>query len=104
MPDGSVPFPPPTLISESGFVLLKMQLTNRCSGCWTNALQPLWLAGKVMSHHTEHEVLIETLTRIEGETGWATAWRVDDLKELWGDDEDEDEDDGSDSSRVGQGN
>jgi hypothetical protein len=57
-----------------------------------------------MSHHTEHEVLIETLTRIEGETGWATAWRVDDLKELWGDDEDEDEDDGSDSSRVGQGN
>lgn len=61
------------------------------SGCWTNALQPLWLAGKVMSHHSEHTAIIETLTRIERETGWATAWRVEDLKEFWGD-EDEDVD------------
>ncbi|OJI80931.1 hypothetical protein ASPTUDRAFT_77731 [Aspergillus tubingensis CBS 134.48] len=52
---------------------------------------PLWLAGKVMSHHSEHTAIIETLTRIERETGWATAWRVEDLKEFWGD-EDEDVD------------
>ncbi|GLA57124.1 hypothetical protein AtubIFM54640_003249 [Aspergillus tubingensis] len=65
--------------------------SNTHHGCWTNALQPLWLAGKVMSHHSEHTAIIETLTRIERETGWATAWRVEDLKEFWGD-EDEDVD------------
>ncbi|KAL2797797.1 fungal-specific transcription factor domain-containing protein [Aspergillus keveii] len=60
--------------------------SNAHHGCWTNALQPLWIAGKVMSHHSEHAAIIETLTRIERETGWATAWRVEDLREFWGDD------------------
>ncbi|KAL4804427.1 fungal-specific transcription factor domain-containing protein [Aspergillus unguis] len=62
--------------------------SNAHHGCWTNALQPLWIAGKVMSHHSEHGAIVETLTRIERETGWATAWRVDDLREFWGDDGD----------------
>ncbi|PWY87140.1 MFS sugar transporter [Aspergillus sclerotioniger CBS 115572] len=52
---------------------------------------PLWLAGKVMSHHSEHAAIIETLNRIERETGWATAWRVGDLKEFWGDEDEADE-------------
>ncbi|KAL3465019.1 hypothetical protein BJX64DRAFT_297776 [Aspergillus heterothallicus] len=60
--------------------------SNAHHGCWTNALQPLWIAGKVMSHHSEHAAIVETLTRIECETGWATAWRVEDLREFWGDD------------------
>ncbi|KAI9375196.1 hypothetical protein BJX61DRAFT_531824 [Aspergillus egyptiacus] len=60
--------------------------SNAHHGCWTNALQPLWIAGKVMSHHSEHDAIVETLTRIEQETGWATAWRVEDLREFWGDD------------------
>ncbi|KAL5339516.1 fungal-specific transcription factor domain-containing protein [Aspergillus crustosus] len=58
--------------------------SNAHHGCWTNALQPLWIAGKVMSHHSEHDAIIETLTRIERETGWASAWRVEDLREFWG--------------------
>ncbi|OJI98332.1 hypothetical protein ASPVEDRAFT_452516 [Aspergillus versicolor CBS 583.65] len=62
--------------------------SNAHHGCWTNALQPLWIAGKVMSHHSEHAAIVETLTRIERETGWATAWRVEDLREFWGDDGD----------------
>lgn len=41
-----------------------------------------------MSHHSEHAAIVETLTRIERETGWATAWRVEDLREFWGDDGD----------------
>lgn len=40
-----------------------------------------------MSHCSEHEAIVDTLTRIERETGWATAWRVEDLKEFWGDDD-----------------
>jgi hypothetical protein len=63
----------------------------RSSGCWTNALQPLWIAGKVMSHYSEHEAIIGTLSRIERETGWATAWRAEDLKDLWGDYDHDDE-------------
>lgn len=59
------------------------------SGCWTNALQPLWIAGKVMSHHSEHAAIVEILIRIERETGWATAWRVEDLKEFWGEYDDD---------------
>ncbi|KAJ5301063.1 uncharacterized protein N7443_006065 [Penicillium atrosanguineum] len=59
--------------------------SNAHHGCWTNALQPLWIAGKVMSHYSEHGAIVETLIRIERETGWATAWRVEDLKDLWGD-------------------
>ncbi|KAL2822088.1 fungal-specific transcription factor domain-containing protein [Aspergillus granulosus] len=61
--------------------------SNAHHGCWTNALQPLWIAGKVMSHYSEHAAIIETLTRIEHETGWATAWRVENLREFWGDDD-----------------
>ncbi|PLB54779.1 hypothetical protein P170DRAFT_452432 [Aspergillus steynii IBT 23096] len=61
--------------------------SNTHHGCWTNALQPLWVAGKAMSHYSEHAAIVDTLTRIERETGWATAWRVEDLKDFWGDDE-----------------
>ncbi|KAL2818520.1 fungal-specific transcription factor domain-containing protein [Aspergillus cavernicola] len=62
--------------------------SNAHHGCWTNALQPLWIAGKIMSHHSEHGAILETLTRIERDTGWATAWRSEDLQEFWGDDVD----------------
>lgn len=73
------------------FALEKRQLNIFCSGCWTNALQPLWIAGKVMSHYSEHMAIVETLVRIERETGWATAWRVEDLKDLWGDYDNDDD-------------
>jgi hypothetical protein len=35
--------------------------------------------------------IVETLIRIEHETGWATAWRVEDLKGLWGDYDNDDD-------------
>ncbi|CAI7628019.1 unnamed protein product [Penicillium crustosum] len=60
------------------------------SGCWTNALQPLWIAGKAMSHHSEHTAIVQILVRIERETGWATSWRVEDLKEVWGEYDEQD--------------
>ncbi|KAJ5526157.1 hypothetical protein N7494_012807 [Penicillium frequentans] len=65
--------------------------SNAHHGCWTNALQPLWIAGKVMSHYSEHAAIVETLVRIERETGWATTWRVEDLKEFWGDYDNDDD-------------
>ncbi|PYI26684.1 Zn(II)2Cys6 transcription factor [Aspergillus indologenus CBS 114.80] len=68
-----------------------ISVSNTHHGCWTNALQPLWLAGKVMSHHSEHAAIVQTLTRIERETGWATSWRAEDLREFWGDEEEAEE-------------
>ena len=44
-----------------------------------------------MSHYSEHAAIVDTLVRIEHETGWATAWRVEDLKEFWGDYDNDDE-------------
>jgi len=44
-----------------------------------------------MSHYSEHEAIVETLVRIERETGWATSWRVEDLKDFWGEYDTEDE-------------
>jgi hypothetical protein len=38
-----------------------------------------------MLHPIEHRVILDILDRIEKETGWATSWRAEDLKEYWGD-------------------
>ncbi len=62
--------------------------SNRIHGPWINALQPLWIAGKVMSHPIEHRIILETLAQIEKQTGWATSWRAEDLKEYWGETDD----------------
>lgn len=59
--------------------------SNHDHGPWINALQPLWISGKLMSHPTEHRIILDLLKRIEKETGWATSWRVQDLREYWGD-------------------
>lgn len=61
-------------------------LSNDHHGAWTNTVQPIWIAGKLMSHPQEHDAIVCLLQRIERETGWATQWRIDDLMEHWGDD------------------
>lgn len=57
--------------------------SNGHHGAWTNSLQPLWIAGKVFSRPEEHQIIVDLLDRIERESGWATKWRVDDLREWW---------------------
>lgn len=61
-----------------------ISLSNNHHGCWTNSIQPLWVAGQHMSHPSEHEAILEIYKRIERETGWATEWRAQDLREYWG--------------------
>jgi len=65
-----------------------ISMSNTHHGCWTNSVQPLWLAGKSMSHPTEHRAILEVLGKIERETGWGTEWRRDDLRAYWGELED----------------
>ncbi|PQE08086.1 c6 transcription factor protein [Rutstroemia sp. NJR-2017a BVV2] len=60
--------------------------SNTHHGAWTNSIQPIWIAGKVMSHRSEHRAILNILERIQRETGWVTTWRREDLKSWWGDD------------------
>ncbi|KAH6853135.1 Dak1 domain-containing protein [Chaetomium sp. MPI-CAGE-AT-0009] len=61
-----------------------ISISNTHHGSWTNSIQPLWIAGQVMSHHAEHRAILETYERIEKETGWGANWRAEDLKSHWG--------------------
>ncbi|GAW14676.1 hypothetical protein ANO14919_040790 [Xylariales sp. No.14919] len=62
-----------------------ISISNTQHGCWTNSIQPLWIAGKVMSHPSEHQAILDIYATIEKNTGWGAKWRADDLKEYWGD-------------------
>lgn len=62
-----------------------ISISNDHHGAWTNGVQPLWIAGRCMSHPAEHRAILELLDRIERESGWSTRWRAEDLKEFWGD-------------------
>lgn len=58
--------------------------TNPHHGCLNNAIQPLWVAGKLLSHRSEHSVLVRLIWNIEALTGWGTCWRIADLEAVWG--------------------
>ncbi|KAL1855575.1 hypothetical protein Plec18167_004087 [Paecilomyces lecythidis] len=62
-----------------------ISMSNEHHGAWTNCIQPLWIAGRCMSHPSEHKAILDLLVRIERESGWGTKWRMEDLKEFWGD-------------------
>ena len=64
--------------------ICSISISNHHHGCWTNSIQPLWLAGLHMSHPSEHAAILEIYERIERELGWSTKWRQDDLKDFWG--------------------
>ncbi|EME79745.1 uncharacterized protein MYCFIDRAFT_142135 [Pseudocercospora fijiensis CIRAD86] len=55
-----------------------ISISNDNHACWTNCVQPLWIAGQHMSHESEHRAILAILDRIEREIGWATRWRQDD--------------------------
>ncbi|KAH0370503.1 hypothetical protein KCU65_g2470, partial [Aureobasidium melanogenum] len=65
--------------------IIGISVSNLLHAAWTNAPQPLYIAGKVMSSKAEHRVVLEALAEIERTTGFATQWRAQDLKEYWGD-------------------
>jgi hypothetical protein len=68
--------------------VIGISVSNLLHAAWTNAPQPLYIAGKVMSSKSEHRVVLEALAEIERTTGFATQWRAQDLKEYWGDEAD----------------
>lgn len=61
-----------------------ISMTNPHQGCLNNAIQPLWIAGRLLGHESEQRELITLIKEIEATTGWAMSWRVKDLEEAWG--------------------
>lgn len=61
-----------------------ISLTNPHPGCLNNAIQPLWIAGRLLSHKSEHLLVAKLIRSIESMTGWATSWRISDLEAEWG--------------------
>uniref|UniRef100_A0A8H7KBG9 Transcription factor domain-containing protein n=1 Tax=Bionectria ochroleuca TaxID=29856 RepID=A0A8H7KBG9_BIOOC len=61
-----------------------ISFTNPHRGCLNNAIQPLWIAGRLLSHRSEHVLIAKLIRSIENMTGWATCWRISDLEVAWG--------------------
>jgi hypothetical protein len=61
-----------------------ISLTNHHQGSLNNAVQPLYVVGKLFSHPDEHKVIRELLDHIERSTGWDSRWRIKDLDFAWG--------------------
>lgn len=61
-----------------------ISLANPHHGCLNNAIQPLWIAGRLFSHVSEHTIIIDLIRHIEAETGWGACWRIRDLELAWG--------------------
>ncbi|KAJ8114862.1 hypothetical protein OPT61_g3348 [Boeremia exigua] len=83
-PPGVVVAPKPHSIFWHARQICGISISNHHHGAWTNAVQPLWIAGQWMSHKSEQRAILVLLEKIEIETGWGTKWRADDLREFWG--------------------
>lgn len=61
-----------------------ISMTNPHRGCLNNAIQPLYVAGKLFSHRSEHLAIANLIKHIEATTGWGAVWRIKDLETAWG--------------------
>ncbi|WPG99475.1 Hypothetical protein R9X50_00229000 [Acrodontium crateriforme] len=61
-----------------------ISLTNPHSGNLINAIQPLFIAGKLLSHRSEHIIVARLFKIIDKTTGWGALWRLRDLERAWG--------------------
>ena len=64
--------------------IIGISLTNPHSGCLINAIQPLFVAGRLLSHRSEHVVVAKLFWRIERLTAWGAIWRLRELERVWG--------------------
>lgn len=87
MPRTTIKDPPRGLVGSTAWhakQICGISLTNPHQGCLNNAIQPLWLAGRLLSHESEHAAVVELIQSIESETGWGACWRIPDLEAAWG--------------------
>jgi hypothetical protein len=56
---------------------------NQEMGAWASVAQPLWVAGKLISHRDEQEKIVDMLKMAQRNSGWWTEWYVEDLRLAW---------------------
>lgn len=61
-----------------------ISLTNPHRASLINAIQPLYLAGRLLTHTAEHIAVGRLFKMIEETTGWGALWRLRDLEIIWG--------------------
>lgn len=61
-----------------------ISLTNPHRASLINAIQPLFVAGRLLTHASEHVQVAKLFNIIEKTTGWGALWRLRDLETLWG--------------------
>ncbi|TQV91586.1 hypothetical protein V2A60_008526 [Cordyceps javanica] len=61
-----------------------ISLTNPHRASLINAIQPLYLAGRLLTHTEEHMAVGRLFKIIEETTGWGALWRLRDLEIVWG--------------------
>lgn len=61
-----------------------ISLTNPHKASLINAIQPLYLAGRLLTHTSEHVQVARLFKIIEQSTGWGALWRLRDLEAVWG--------------------
>lgn len=61
-----------------------ISVTNPHRASLINAIQPLYLAGKLLTHTAEHIAVGKLFKIIEETTGWGALWRLRDLEIAWG--------------------
>ncbi|KAG9189169.1 hypothetical protein G6011_06037 [Alternaria panax] len=83
-PSGVTVTPKPHSIFWHARQICGISISNDDHAAWTNAIQPLWIAGQWMSHESEQKAILQLLEKIEKQSGWSTKWRAEDLKEFWG--------------------
>ncbi|KAK6391644.1 hypothetical protein LTR65_004479 [Meristemomyces frigidus] len=64
--------------------IVGISLANSHKGCLNNAIQPLWIAGRIFTYRAEHKVVVDLLNYVEMSSGWAARWRIKDLEVAWG--------------------
>lgn len=80
----SLPQAPTTSIMWHVKRICGISLANPHEGCLNNAIQPLWIAGRLLSHSSEQALVVKTIRHIEVLTGWTATWRIRDLESTWG--------------------
>ncbi|KAF7198352.1 Transcription activator AMTR1 [Pseudocercospora fuligena] len=63
--------------------------TNPHTGSLVNMIQPLCIAGGVLTHPEQHMKVARLLVKIERLTGWGAIWGIRNLERVWGYDEGE---------------
>ncbi|KAG5914108.1 hypothetical protein E4U42_000677, partial [Claviceps africana] len=75
--------PPSSLVWHARRVC-GISCTNPHKASLINAIQPLYVAGRLLTHPSEQLQVARLFAMIDGTTGWGALWRLRDLEAAWG--------------------